>query len=187
VPISDYFLRINQGYSSATHSREAAGWDLSGARAASASNGKVAYYAWLRARAAVVVAVQALDDQKTHLRDARNQFAVGNASKADVLRAETAVSSAELALERARNLSDLSEKQLRVAVHSAEGESMLPGEDLEAALPPLGEDVHALTAAALNARPEMRSAEANAEAARETVSGARSARYPSLSAFADGI
>jgi outer membrane protein len=131
IPISDYFLRIDQNYTAATHSQDAARWDVIGARASSWANGAAAYYTWLRARGAVVVAVQALNDQKTHLRDARNQFAAGNASKADVLRAETAVASAELTLERAKNLADLSEKQLRVAIHARDEESIVPGEDLE--------------------------------------------------------
>ena len=96
VPISDYFLRIDQNYNAATHSEEAARWDVITARAASEANGRLAYYTWLDARGAVIVAVEALNDQKTHLRDARNQFAAGNASKADVLRAETASASAEL-------------------------------------------------------------------------------------------
>jgi outer membrane protein TolC len=104
VPISDYFLKIDQNYTAATRSQDAARWDVVTARTLSAANGRVAYYTWLNARGAVIVAIQALNDQKTHLRDARNQFAVGNASKADVLRAETAVASAELTLERARNL-----------------------------------------------------------------------------------
>ena len=101
VPISDYFLSIDQKYTAATRSEEAARWDVMSARATALSNGKIEYYTWLRNRGAVIVAVQSLNDQKTHLRDARNQFAVGNASKADVLRAETAVSAAELTVEQA--------------------------------------------------------------------------------------
>ena len=86
VPISDYFLKINQNYSAATHSEEAARWDVVTARAASDSNGRIAYYTWLNARGAVIVAVEALNDQKVHLRDARNQFAAGNASPTRALR-----------------------------------------------------------------------------------------------------
>src|SRR5579863_4075085 len=137
IPISDYFLRIDQNYTAATHSQDAARWDVIGARAGSWANGAVAYYTWLRARGAVVVAVQALNDQRTHLRDARNQFAAGNASKADVLRAETAVAAAELTLERAKNLADLSEKQMRVAIHARDEESLVPGEDLEVTPAPI--------------------------------------------------
>ena len=131
--------------------------------------------------------MQALNDQRTHLRDARNQFAVGNASKADVLRAETAVAGAELALERARNLADLTEKQLRVAIHAADDEVVQPGEDLETPVPPLQGNVKQLTIEALANRPEIKSADANAAAAHQQARAARAARYPNLSAFGDAI
>lgn len=187
VPISDYFLRIDQSYTAATHSEDAARWDLVGARATAASNGKVAYYTWLQSRGAMLVAVQTLNDQKTHLRDSRNQFAVGNASRADVLRAETAVSSAELALEQAKNLADLSEKQLRVAIHAREDETIVPGEDLESPLEPVQGNLKAMIAEALSGRPEIKSADANAASAHEQVAAAKAGRYPVVSGFADGI
>jgi outer membrane protein TolC len=187
VPISDYLLRIDQNYSAATHSQDAAQWDVISARAAAGSNGKMAYYTWLRARGAVVVAALALEDQRTHYRDAQNQFAVGNASKADVLRAETAVASAELALDRAKNLADLSEKQVRVAIHAGEDDALAPGEDLEGTLPPVQGDVKQWTAEALRDRPEIKSANANAAAARKQAGVAEASRYPVLSGFADGL
>jgi len=187
VPISDYFLKIDQNYTAATRSADAARWDVVTARTLSASNGRVAYYTWLNARGAVIVAVQALNDQKTHLRDARNQFAVGNASKADVLRAETAVSSAELTLERARNLSDLSEKQLRVAIHASDDEALVPGEDLDSPIAPVQGNLKQMTLEALSARPEVKSADANAESARQLAASSKAGMWPSLSAFADGI
>jgi outer membrane protein len=187
VPISDYFLRTNQNYTSATHSEEASRWDVVTARAGSEANGRLAYYAWLNARGTVIVAVQALNDQRTHLRDARNQFAAGNASKADVLRAETSVASAELSLEHAKNLSSLTEKQLLVAVHAREGESIVPGEDVESAPPPVQGNVQQMTAEAMSARPEIKSADANASAARESLTATKAGKYPVVSAFADGI
>jgi outer membrane protein TolC len=187
VPISDYFLRTNQNYSAATHSEEAARWDIVTARAASEANGRLAYYTWLNARGAVVVAVEALNDQKTHLRDARNQFAAGNASKADVLRAVTAAASAELALEHAKNLADLAEKQLRVAMHVSDDEKLVPGEDVDAAPPPVQGNLKGMVAEALSARPEVKSADANAAAASETSEAMKAGRWPVLSAFGDVI
>jgi outer membrane protein TolC len=187
VPVSDYFLKIDQNYTAATRSQDAARWDVATARALSAANGRVAYYTWLNARGAVIVATQALNDQKTHLRDARNQFAVGNASKADVLRAETAVSAAELTLERARNLSDLSEKQLRVAIHAVDEETLVPGEDLDTPIAPVQGNLKQMTVEALSARPEVKSADANAESVRQQAAASKAGMWPSLSGFADGI
>jgi outer membrane protein TolC len=187
IPISDYLLRTDQAYTAATQSQDAARWNVVTARAASEANGRIAYYTWLNARGGVVVAVQALNDQKTHLRDARNQFAAGNASKADELRAETAMASADLALERAKNLSDLSEKQLRVAMHAPEGEVLLPGENLDSPVPPVEGNVKQMTLEALSARPEVKSADANAASAHAQADALKASRYPVLSAFGDGI
>jgi outer membrane protein len=187
VPISDYFLRTNQNYSAATHSEEAARWDVATARAVSEANGRLAYYTWLNSRGAVIVAVESLNDQKTHVRDSRNQFAVGNASKADVLRAETAMASAELALERAKNLMDLSEKQLRVAMHAKDEEAIVPGEDLEAPVAPVQGNLKQMTLEALTSRAEVKSADANAASAQDQLSAAKAGRWPVLSAFGDGI
>jgi outer membrane protein TolC len=187
VPITDYFLKIDQSYTAATRSQEASSWDLAGTRATALANGEIAYYTWLRARAAIVVQVETLNDQKTHLRDSNNQFAVGNASKADVLRAETAVWSSELAVERAQNLAALTEKQLRTAMHTPDSETFEPGEDLETGLQPAPTGVQQLIAEALAARAEVKSAEANAEASRKTADSSKSSRYPSVSAFGDFI
>jgi outer membrane protein len=187
VPISDYFLKIDQNYTAATQSQEASRWDLAGVRATALSNGEIAYYAWLSARAAIVVQVQTLNDQKTHLRDSNNQFAVGNASKADVLRAETSVWTAELAVEHAKNMADLTEKQLRVAMHAPDTEAILPGEDLETPLQPVPTGVPQLIAEALGARAEIKSADANAESIRKQAQAARAGRYPVLTAFGDAI
>jgi len=187
VPISDYFLRINQAYTATTNAEAAARYDLEAARARSMADGKVAFYTWLRARAAVVVAVQALNDQRNHLTDATNQFAAGNASRADVLRAETAVAAAELAVERAKNLADLTEKQVRLAIHAKAGEAVAPGETLDSATPVVQGNLAGFTSEALASRLEVKSIDANAEAARHQATAARNAAYPSLSAFADAI
>ncbi len=187
VPISDYFLRINQNYTAAINSKDAYRFDAIAAKARSASDGKIAYYTWLRSRGAVIVAVQALNDQKNHLRDAQNQFQAGNASRADVLRAETAVTSAELTVERATNLWELSEKQMRVAMHANESEVFVPGEALDTPMPPVVGNLKQLTLEALSARFEVKSVDANAESARQQAAAQRAGYYPQVSAFADGI
>ncbi len=188
VPITDYFLRINQNFTATTHQRDAIRLDAIAARTRSAADGKVAFYTWLRARGAAVVAAQALNDQKTHLTDAKNQFAVGNASRADVLRAETAVAAAELQVERSNNLSDLSEKQVRQAMHLPEAQTIAPGESLDNAPPPVIQgNLVALTQEALASRVEVKSIDFNAAAAREQAKVANAGKYPTVSAFGDAI
>ncbi len=185
VPISDYFFRINQNYTAATNSQEAARLDVATARAKSAADGKVAFYSWLRARGAVTVAEQALGDQQTHLKDANNQFAVGNASKADVLRAETAVAAAELQVVQSKNLADLTEKQVRVAMHAADTEALAPGESIAGTPNPVQGNPASLESEAVSSRLEVKSVDANAAAAREQAKVSKAGYYPVVGAFAD--
>jgi outer membrane protein TolC len=185
VPISDYFLRINQSYTAATKQEEAARWDIVTARAKSYSDGKIAYYGWLRALGGMKVAEQNLAVAQAHLKDAQNQFSVGNASKADVLRAETQVAAATLLVERAKSAIVLTERQVRLAVHAKEEEKLEPGESLDAAVPPAPQNVRALVDDAMTARPEIKSIDKNAEATRKLAQAQRAGRYPSLSGFGD--
>jgi outer membrane protein TolC len=187
VPISDYFLRLTQNYSAATHSRDAARFDEIAARANSAADGRVAFYTWLGARAAVIVAVQALNDQKSHLVLAKNLFDAGQASKSDVLRAGTNVTSAELQVVHAKNLSDLAEKQMRVAMHARDEEIFNPGESLEINPPPLIGNVRSFIDQALSSRMEIRSIDANAESAKQQAKAAFAGELPIVTGFADAI
>lgn len=185
VPISDYFLKINRAYTANTRQEEAARHDVAAARAKSYSDGKVAYFTWLRARGAVMVAEQSLAVAQAHLRDAENLFTVGNASKADVLRAQTAVAAAELAVERAKSGVVVTERQVRVAMHAPDDERLEPGEGLDGTLPPPAQGLRALIDEAHAGRPEIKSIDKNAEAARKLANAAQAGRYPSLSAFGD--
>ncbi len=186
VPITDYFLRINENYTAATHARDAARYDVATARAKSASDGEVAFYNWLRARGALVVATLALQDQKTHLTDTKNLFTVGNASQVDVLRGETAVSSAELAVVQAQNFVDLAAKQLRVAMHVADSVTLTSGETIDARpLPPVQGNLPALIGQADSTRLEIHSIDANIEAVKAQARVQRAGMYPQLSAFGD--
>lgn len=187
VPISDYFLRLGQAHAATKDQREAARYDLVSEKATSHANGKVAFYTWLRSRGAVIVSLEAMNDQKTHLTLARNQYAVGRASRADVLRAETDVSSAELSLEQAKNLAALSEKQVRVALHARDDEPLVPGESLETAAPPVAGTLRSLEDEAVGRRPEVKSLHANAASLREQAKATRNAGYPALSASGNAI
>jgi outer membrane protein TolC len=167
---------------------DAARFDLGAARANALTNGKIAYYSWLQARGGVIVAVETLNDQRVHLNDSRNQFTVGNASKADVMRSETAVAQAELALVTAQNAAELAEVQMKVALHLPAGsQALVPGEGLDDVPPPFQGNLQALVDEGLGARYEVKSIVANAESARQTSQANKAARYPTLSAFGDAI
>jgi len=188
VPISDYFLRINQNYTAATHARDAAKYDVASAKTKSAADGKIAFYNWLRAKGTVIVAKLALEEQKTHLTDTRNLATAGNVTQVDVLRGETAVASSELVVVQAQNLLDLSEKQLRIAMHVDDATAVVSGETLDAsALPSVQGNLAALIKEAQSQRFEVRSIDANAESARQAAKVQRAGAYPIVTAFADGV
>jgi outer membrane protein TolC len=188
VPISDYFLRINQSYTAATRGRDAARYDLIAARTKSAADGKIAFYNWLGAKGALIVAKLALDDQKTHLTDTRNLFQVGNASQVDVLRGETAVSAAELTVVQAQNLVDLGEKQLRIALHIDDQASLQSADSMDGtAMPPVQGTLSALITEGQSQRYEVRSIDANADMARAQAKVSRAGAYPIVTGFGDAI
>ncbi len=187
VPISDYFLTIQQTYGAALNARDAAAFDEAAARAKSGADGRILYYSWLQAIGAEVVAEEALQDERNHLGDAQNQFQAGNASKADVLRAETNVASAELQVVHAKNFAELAEEQVRVAIHAKPDEKLVPGEDLVTPPPPFPGAVPQLTTEALSTRPEIKSLQANAVSLHKRADAQKNGVVPSLSAFADGI
>jgi outer membrane protein TolC len=187
VPVSDYFLRLNFGYDSAAKSKEAARLDAIVARAQSATDGRVVFYTWLRARESIGVAEQALADQRTHLADVQALSSAGLANIADVLRARSLVSSAELGVTDSKRDASVLERQVRTAIHANEDEALVPGEHLQDALPPIAESASALIAEARASRLEVRSLDASIAAAHSQAHVARAAIYPSVSLFADGI
>jgi outer membrane protein TolC len=187
IPISDYLLRINQNYTAATKSEEAAQFDVIAARTKSYSDAKIAYYTWLRARAAISVAQQSLAVSRQHLKDSEVLLGGGRSSPADVLRAQTQVSTAELLLERAKAANTIAEVQLRVAMHAAGEEQFAPGESLETDLPAAPTNIKDFVAEGQSKRPEIKSLEKNAEAQHKLAASQRAARYPVVSAFGNLI
>jgi outer membrane protein len=185
IPVSDYFLRIGQAYSSATQSADAARFDVIAARKKSYADGKIAYFTWLRSRSAVVVAEQSLAVARSHMKDSESLFAAGNASKVDVLRVQTQVAAAEMGVERAKSGVALTDRQVRVAIHAREEEGIAPAESLDGPVPPLTTNLKALVAEANAQRAEIKSLERSAEAARKLADVARAGRIPVLSAFGD--
>ncbi|MET0594255.1 MAG: TolC family protein, partial [Polyangiaceae bacterium] len=158
IPVSDYVLRLSQGYAAASRSRRAAELDQQAAKLKAATDGKLAYYSWLRGKGQLTVAERSLEQSKAHYEDARHQMEVGTASKADLLRVESQVASAELVVERAKNVVTLSEEQLRVAMHDPSDKPYEVGEDLRIDPPPLQgvDNLAALRAEALDKRLEVR-------------------------------
>jgi outer membrane protein len=189
IPVSDYVLRISQGYASASHSQKAAVLDEEAAKLNVALNSRLTYYSWLRAQAQVIVAERTLDQFKAHLEDAHHAFDVGTASKADVLGVEAQVANSELGLEQARSLVTIAEDQIRIAMHDPSGRPYAIGEDLRSEVAPIPglENLAALRAEALDRRLEVRALDETAWSLREQAKVAKAGMYPRIDAFGDVI
>ena len=189
IPISDYVLRLSQSYAAASRNQRAAQLDQQAARLKAATDGRVAYYAWLRAKGQLIVAERALDQSKAHLDDAHNAFDVGTSSKADVLRVESQLARAELVVAQAQNLVEVTEEQLRVAMHDASGRRYEVGEDLRLDPAPAAglDNLAALRAEALERRLEVRALDETAWSLREQAKVARAGNYPRLDIFGDAF
>jgi outer membrane protein TolC len=189
VPVSDYVLRISQGYAAASRNQHAAQLDQLAAKLKAGTDGKLAYYAWLRAKGQLIVAERALGQSKDHLVDANNSFEAGTASKADVLRVESQVASAELVVAQAQNVLNLNEEQIRTAMHDTTPGRYAVGEDLRIDPPPVPglDNLEVLRAEALEQRLEVRALDETAWSLREQAKVARAGYYPRLDLVGNAI
>jgi outer membrane protein TolC len=189
IPVSDYVLRLSQGYAAASRNQRAAQLDQQAAKLKAGTDGRLAYYSWLRAKGQLIVAERALAQSKGHLDDANNSFEAGTASKADVLRVESQVASAELVVEQAKNVVLVNEDQIRTAMHDPGNERYEVGEDLRIDPTPVAglDDLAALRAEALEQRLEVRALDETAWSLREQAKVARAGYYPRLDVFGNGI
>ncbi len=185
VPVSDYFLRTGQSVSAATETRAGAEIDARAARLSAALQARVLYYAWARAQLQEVVALQSVEQARSHKQVADAAFSAGRGSRADVLRSESVLARAELLFERARNLRIVSEEQLRTATHDESGRSYEIGEDLLSPLPDEGkaQSLSQLFREAQQKRLELRALDRAERALTEQRRANRASYYPRLDAF----
>jgi outer membrane protein len=160
--------------------QEAASANLTRVQADLVLQTKQTFYDFLRNVRLTDVNAANLRAQQAHVALARARLDAGVGLPSDVVRAETAVSEAALALNLSRNAAALS----RVALNNLMGidprTPVQPAESGELVAPEL--NVDALVEVAVRRRPEMVQADANARAAEHGESAARSTNAPSVSA-----
>jgi outer membrane protein TolC len=189
VPISDYALRIGQSVAAASRSEEAAELAERAARQGAAADARLAYYGWVRTKLQQVVAEQTVVQSMAHQEAVKAAFEANRASRADVLRAESARAQAELFVERSRNATTAAEEQLATLMHdsSKAGRSgaYAVGESL--AVPPQNADeragLDALYAEAAAHRLELQALERSARALEGQRSVSDAGKLPRLDAF----
>lgn len=126
------------------------------------------------------VAAQSLDRARDHLRLAQERKEVGAVPRADVVRAQTRVSDARLALVRAENLARVAQGRLNVAMGLPVTAAIrIDGAVAATGAPPPG-DVPAAIERAVRERSEIRAALRETAALRSQVAEARSALGPRI-------
>jgi outer membrane protein TolC len=186
IPVSDYILRVSQGYSAASHSEKGKRLELEAETLQAAADAKISYYNWLRAKGSVVVTRQAVDQSRAHVDDANKTFTVGLISKADVLRLEAQLAGAQQSFAETESLALLSEEQLRILLMIPAGQALAIGGDvMHEQAPAPTETLPALQDLALAHRLEIRALDETDLSLKETVNLARAGYLPRLDLFAD--
>jgi outer membrane protein TolC len=183
LPISDYVLRISQAYGAASHAENAARLNVEAARLQAGADGQVSFYNWLRARGQVVVAEDAVAQARAHLTDARRAFDVGLLSKADVVRLQAQVASAEQLVAEAEAFRAVTESQLRTALHT--DKPLTVGVDVMGEQVPTTAPLDALERQALARRLEIRALDETEYSLKGSVNLARAGYAPRIDGFAD--
>jgi outer membrane protein TolC len=185
IPLSDYLLRTSRAVSGAGRVKNASEIDARATQLSVARDAKVAYYQWIRAQGLAFVGAQALEQAKGHLADSTNAFQAGLVSKADVLRAQSGVKSAELFLEQANSGVELATTRLRVMMKDQPGKQYEVGENILAPIPPLPNTStpEAAYREAAQQRLELKVLAENEQALRDQSALTSAANYPRL----DGV
>lgn len=185
VPISDYVLRFSRGYAAATLAVKAKKIAVDAESLQASADAKIAFWNWVRAKGQVAVASGAVAQAKAHADDARRVFGVGLLSRADVLRLEAQVASAEQFLAEAEAFQTVVEQQLRIAIGVAGDKPLEIGIDVmhQDAAPPT-ESIEQLYQVALERRLEIRALDETQHSLRELEAVTRSGYLPRLDAFA---
>lgn len=191
VPLSDYLLRLPRGHASAEARRRAAQLTLRAARLASAQNARQLFFGWAKARWQVAVAEQTLAQARAQRETADKRAEVGSASKADVLRVQSLVASAELLATHTRTQAEVLEQQLRTVLHDEREGAYEVGEDVqsEVALPAAAATVPLtrLYEEALERRLETRALDAVSESLVQQAKVLRAVGLPRLDAVASAL
>jgi outer membrane protein TolC len=185
LPVSDYVLRLARSLQAAKHGRDAAKWEIAVADARARLAGKIAFYEWLRTNASVDAAKQSVTEQRAHLADVTHQVSQGNASRANALRVDSAVASAQATLAEADAQRATAEARLRTLLHLSDSVSLTTHDAVDAPLEPVARDKAEWLSEAYRTRAELRGLDAAGSAARAQARVARDTYLPTAGAFAN--
>jgi outer membrane protein TolC len=187
VPLSDYVLRTWRRHASAEELEASRYLERQAERRAVVADAQLMLYSWVAARGQVVVSRLAVEQAEAHRGDAEEMIPLGLATRADALRLEAEVASAEQLLAEAEAFLDIADEQLRVAIGAADGERLAIGFDVfeKVAIPPRA-SLRRLQRLALRRRPELRALDASRRSLEQARASAHAGYAPQLDAFANG-
>lgn len=187
VPLSDYVFRTWQTHKAALASYEAAKWNSEVTKLSTASDARVAFYNYLRARGTVIVAKAAVSQAEAHLKDMKNRLEAKVVTVADVARVEATLAGAELAVIKSENLVIITEANVRLMMHASGEQQFALGEDLDAELPKVETDLPKLKAMAFAKRPELKAIDAQIASVESNADVVGAGMFPRLDAVGNVI
>jgi outer membrane protein TolC len=186
VPVSDYLLRVTQGYAAASHAEKSKKIELEAETLTSAADAKVAYLNWVRAKGQTFVAKEAVALAKAHVEDVKRLKVVGYSSQADVLRGEAQVAAAEQVEVEVEAFASIAEEQVRIGLALPKDKVLAIGIDVMNISPPAAlPQLSALQDQALEKRLEIRSLDETELSLKEVENVTRAGLYPRVDLFAD--
>ncbi len=185
LPVSDYVLRVPSLDKAAKLGEYASRAGKRATELDAATEARVAYYEWMRARLQVLVAQRQLTQVRTTLDQVKKLVAGDRLSKADLLRVESQEAEAEQALDQLNTLATLREERLRLQIGARADEKLAIGEDVRSPLTmsdaPAGLDDMMQTAA--RKRMDLKALTLSIEANEAQRSAEKANLLPRLSAF----
>jgi len=185
VPLSDYLFTFPDLTAAARAGTDAARAAERSTQVDVASDARVAYYEWVRAKLQALVGHRLVAQIDASLTQVRALAEVQRLSRADLMRVEAQHAQAELTAAQLDNVVILREQQLRIAIGASADETLAIGEDVRADLevPALGA-TDALVSDAGAARLDIKTLDAGVIAKERQRDALKASRYPKLSAFA---
>jgi outer membrane protein TolC len=179
-PLSDLILTVLPTYRSLERAESSARAREEGERAAVALQAREAYYAWVRGRAAFIVAEASVAEVEAQRQQVAALVDAGASPRVDLMRVDALVAAAHVAVAQARAGVAVALAALRTLLHVEPGVELAIGEDLTRAPPPSPGALEALTTRALEERDEVRALNELIASREEAVTAARGRRWPSL-------
>lgn len=183
VPVSDYFLTIWPQYDAAQDAADAARYQIQVEREQVATRAREAFYGYVRARAFVVVARDAVALLEAHVSDLEALVGAGQATRADAMQARAQLAEAQVQLASSQGAVTVAASSLRRLLDLPPDQPIHIGEDAFAPIDTEPTAADELLDLALRQRPEVRALRSLLGARENTVDAQKGARWPRLSIF----